>query len=331
MFVEIDCLEGFVKLTKDCPQHADQKGRYEMEKIYQDGDILVFKAGDHWLSKCIALATNSDVSHAAMIYKGEILVEMELPGIQLTAFEAEPGEGAHLMRLKTPQDPKPLLDAADAYLHAKTRYDLPALVLLAGVLLYCQVRPTLEYVAIADLIMKTATKVLDSLIQKVILEHPDKAMVCSQLVHQIYSDCGRNYRIELENSVFFSPVNNARLIDHLRHSDDLLTAVGENASLTNRLTEDISDEELGRRLCQVLEHQNGNFNKNSLDSDIRPLLSSGKQFLDRLEQFLKKVNPSIPLDSLFVMPADLAYHATNLDRIDCLHIIKHELETPQGI
>ena len=32
----------------------------------QSGDILIFEAGDNWLSKCIAKLTNSNVSHAAM-------------------------------------------------------------------------------------------------------------------------------------------------------------------------------------------------------------------------------------------------------------------------
>lgn len=37
-----------------------------MEKL-KCGDILVFKAGNNWLSKTIAWLTDSDVSHAALM------------------------------------------------------------------------------------------------------------------------------------------------------------------------------------------------------------------------------------------------------------------------
>ena len=30
------------------------------------GDVIIFEAGDSWLSKCIAKLTNSTVSHAAI-------------------------------------------------------------------------------------------------------------------------------------------------------------------------------------------------------------------------------------------------------------------------
>lgn len=46
----------------------------------QSGDILVFEAGDNWLSKCIAKLTDSNVSHAAMCYQDGTIVRWAAAG-----------------------------------------------------------------------------------------------------------------------------------------------------------------------------------------------------------------------------------------------------------
>ena len=45
------------------------------------GDVIIFEAGDSWLSKCIAKLTNSTVSHAAIRYSGDKMIEMGRNGI----------------------------------------------------------------------------------------------------------------------------------------------------------------------------------------------------------------------------------------------------------
>ena len=42
------------------------------------GDVIIFEAGDSWLSKCIAKLTNSTVSHAAIRYSGCLLYTSKL-------------------------------------------------------------------------------------------------------------------------------------------------------------------------------------------------------------------------------------------------------------
>ena len=47
-----------------------------MSKV-KPGDIIIFDGGDNWVSKSICWLTNSTVSHAAMVYKEQKIVEME--------------------------------------------------------------------------------------------------------------------------------------------------------------------------------------------------------------------------------------------------------------
>lgn len=295
-----------------------------MGDMIQAGDILVFKAGEHWLSKSIALLTNSDVSHAAMVYNGETIVEMELPGIQLTRFMAREGDTAYLMRLNPELDPGPLVDAAKGYVNAKTRYDIPGLVILGGLLIYRTIRPTPEFVLIADLILRAASRAMDGLIQSVILHNPDKAMVCSQLVYQIYNDCRNEYHIHLEGGTFQTDGNENAIqsqADTVRLIDSIAAAATEVANAHGYPEED--PEELARRLCGVLQEQDNH--SDVIEEPLaaaRPLLNPAKRLLEQLEEFLEKTKAGIPIDALFVTPADLVYHAKNLRLVKTVEIVK---------
>ena len=108
------------------------------------GDVIIFEAGDSWLSKCIAKLTNSTVSHAAIRYSGDNMIEMGGNGIQLSRCRetAHGGEKAYLLRLSPEKDPAPLIAAAKRYLDEDVQYDYPDLIFFAGLLIYRTVRPT---------------------------------------------------------------------------------------------------------------------------------------------------------------------------------------------
>lgn len=322
---------------------------------YQKGDILVFKAGDHWLSKSIALLTNSDVSHAAMIYEDSQVVEMELPGIQLSTVTIKPGEGAYLMRLDPEMEGQPLIDAAKVYLDAKTRYDIPALVILGGLLIYRKVRVTPQFVLVADLILRAACRALDQLIQTVILHHPDQAMVCSQLVYQIYHDCGKDYHIRLEGGTFQGvqkeagkPVSpefvrikdmialrglsdqmkqsqcDADDSDHQQDEDpqwQILQGI-PGVAAEGKINMD-DPEQLAQLLVGVIQaQQNGDLLQNQM-GDMGPLIKSAKELIRKLEKLLELTKADIPIDALFVTPADFLNHSKNLRRIGEFYVTKN--------
>lgn len=109
----------------------------------QPGDILIFEAGDNWLSKCIAKLTDSNVSHAAMCYQDGTMVEMGSRGMVCsTCKQAEKGDSAYLLRLDPEQDAAPLLAAAKLYLDETVYYDYPDLVFFAGLIIYRAIRST---------------------------------------------------------------------------------------------------------------------------------------------------------------------------------------------
>lgn len=293
----------------------------------KSGDVLVFKAGDNWLSKTIAWLTDSDVSHAAMMLDEKRMVEMSASGIYVGDVEALKGDSAILLRLHPEKDPLPLVDAAQKYIDCKTRYDFPALVYLAGLIIYHKIRPTQKYVVITDLILREACKALDRLIQSVVLKNPDKAMVCSQLVYQIYEDCGKEYHISIEGGLLQAGEDSDRLdggvclADFIADAPDLYpdaVNVLDEAALDNTAIPDV--EELARELYLALSEQETEAGMDFVQEDLGALPSWAKLMLEKLEEFLEKSKSNLPIDALFIAPSDLAYKSTNLDTVEKLDI-----------
>lgn len=298
-----------------------------MEKL-KCGDILVFKAGDNWVSKAIAWLTDSDVSHAAMMLEDGRMVEMSGNGIYAGSVKTSEGDDAIVLRLSPSRDSAPLAEAAQRYMDCKTRYDFPALVYLAGLIIYRRIRPTEKYVAITDVILRGACVALDRLIQSVVLKNPDKAMVCSQLVYQIYEDCGKEYHIGIEGGLLQTDKNCEQLdggvclADLIHDAPDLDQTSGDmvldEKAIDNTEIPDI--EELAKELYLALSEQETENSMDFTQADLGSLPSWTKRMLDKLEEFLEKSKSSIPIDALFISPADLAYKSTNLNTIGRLNI-----------
>lgn len=284
----------------------------------QPGDVLIFKAGDNWVSKSIAWLTDSDVSHAAMMLDGGKMVEMSLSGIYVSNVDEVDGDDAHVLRLCPEKDAAPLVRAAQVYVDCDTRYDIPALVFLTGLIIYRRIRPTLKFVAITDLILRGACVALDRLIQTAVLKNPDKAMVCSQLVYQVYEDCGKEYHIAIDGGLL-QGIDNADggvcLADLADDAPDLDMGVFQNAVIPD-------DEELARALYLALTEQEEEAGEDYAVANFGALPSWTKQFLEKLEEFLEKSKSNISIDALFITPADLAYKSTNLNRVCKLDIVR---------
>lgn len=303
-----------------------------MEKL-KCGDILVFKAGDNWLSKTIAWLTDSDVSHAAMMLDDSRMVEMTASGICAGKVEVLEGDDAILLRLRPERDSQPLAEAVQKYIDCKTRYDFPALVYLAGLIIYHKIRPTKKYVAITDLILRGACVALDRLIQSVVLKNPDKAMVCSQLVYQVYEDCGKEYHIGIEGGLLQADRDSDRsdgcicLADLINGAPDLDLAsdvsMPDYEAPNNSLFPDV--DELAKELYLALTEQEAEGNMDFAAADLGSLPSWAKRMLEKLEEFLEKSQSNLPIDALFISPADLAYKSTNLDTVGQLDISRLDI------
>ena len=290
----------------------------------QTGDILVFKAGDDWVGKTIAWLTDSNVSHAAMMLSPITMVEMGSNGIHAGHVEELDGDGSILLRLHPEQPSVPLECAAERYIESKTRYDFPALAFLAGLIIYRRIRPTPKLVAITDLVLRTACVALDHLIQSVILKNPGPAMVCSQLVYQIYEECGSDYHLKIESGLF-QAVNDTDTADGYICLADLADTASDYdfAAFAND-SAPVEEEELARELYHALTEPETNGVMETAAVDLGGLPSWTKRFLEKLEEFLEKSESNIPLNALFVTPADLAYKTTNLTTVTKLDIKRVE-------
>ena len=287
-----------------------------MSTDLRQGDIIIFKAEDDWLSKAIAWITKSDVCHAAMVYSDNSIVEVGANGIGVHQISTWPGESVYVMRLSPKADPAPLIAAADQYLNAKTRYDFPALFLLAFLLIHNDIRPTARLIPAVNLILMNACLKLDAFIQHALQHQTTRAMVCSQLVYQIYQDCGKSYHISLSGSLLANQTLHTENSAGIRLADmatDNFASFDKKNILTtfSPVTEDILKE----LYLSLLESENTDLcPQNSLNET----LSLTTDFLNKLKQFLEIAKSPLTLDSMFVAPCDFVYHADNLIRVTTL-------------
>ena len=286
-------------------------------KNEKTGDIMIFEAGGDFISKCIAKLTGSTVSHAAMVYGKDLMVEMGAKGIVVDGYAPDAsGETVHFLRLVPEQNPEPLVKAAKAYLEAGAKFDYPDMLLLAGLLIYREVRPTMRWKKITDLILELVCCALDKFLNKLLQKGGNApAMTCSQLVYQCYRDCGKNYELVLQNSLLQTGAGDSeavRLADLIQEED-----IAVAPPLQVQVAMD------GELLCRELYHaleETETAGKDQLltRGELGGVASSAAKLLDLLEQILK--TSEIPLPALFVTPCDLLEHTKNLTEYDAVRM-----------
>lgn len=300
-----------------------------MNKKLRQGDIIVFKAEDDWLSKAISWFTETDVSHAAMVYSEDSIVELGAGGVVNSKVEVVQGEGSYVMRLKTDLSPAPLIRRADEYLRAGVRYDFPALFLLAGLLLYHKITLDTAVTRVMEKIFAAAAFKLDEMIQHKVLHHDDPAMVCSQFVYQVFYDCGGQYQIEIKDSCIFDRSDREELISCVRLIDQLpplsqlqYERTSSNDNLDAYFPEDVYTQNgiqlLAEELYKALLQSENNLSEtpppDAAACDLSPVISHAEKFLAGLWHLLTLSDYNLPLPALFVTPGDLVYHAENLTK-----------------
>lgn len=296
----------------------------------QSGDILIFEAGDNWLSKCIAKLTDSNVSHAAMCYQEGTMVEMGSRGMVCsTCKEAADGDSAYLLRLNPAQEVEPLLAAAKEYLDEKVYYDYPDLVFFAGLIIYRAVRSTKRWQKITDYILELACMELDKMLNKLIHKDGKKAMVCSQLVYQIYLDCGEKYKIQIHNGLLqqgdMLPDPALVCLADLAVGREAVTAEKENAATADGLpAEECKEpdmEAVFQELYGAMEESGQEDCELCASADLNGLVDKAKKFLDKMEEILERAGVELPVYALFVAPSDLL-KADNLDNMGTVQITR---------
>lgn len=285
-----------------------------MDEKINLGDILIFEAENDWISKSIALLTNSNVSHASLVHKDMEMAEMGLSGIQSNSFHIDKnGRKVYILRLNPEKDPAPVIAAAEKYVASGVQYDKPSLYILAGLLIYRVIKkPSKRWKLATDLILRAAIVSLDKLLNKSILKTGAKVMVCSQLAYQCYFDSGRDYQIKIKGGLLQDmAVNNqnsiclANIVEESNFASDSLSADSANQNA------DHDPQKLAEELYHSLTEEvdsNEMLDTGMLSSTV----SLAKKFMDKLDAILKKTGIDVPLPSLFVTPVDLLQNTENL-------------------
>lgn len=286
------------------------------------GDIIIFKAEDNWFSKAIAALTNSDVCHAAMAYTENSIVEVGANGIVISQTDIQNGDEVYILRLKSEPDPMPLIRSADAYLKAETRYDFPGLFLLAGILIYHYIVPEPKFLKAANHVLDVTCLCLDKMIQHA-LKYKSRAMVCSQLIYQIFYDCGNEYKIQVSGSCLWKGTAESITPGSVRLADCIAMNTGFSYAPLSCHDDDLTlfdAELLAKELYLALSEKknlNDCFNQSCKETaeSLSVTVKKAENFLSRLQHFLKLINCDLPIDAMFVTPADILYHSSNLKKI----------------
>ena len=308
-----------------------------MKTALQKGDMILFFAGDTWLSRSISYLTNAEVTHASMVYSEDSIIEILADGPQVNKISLQDneqqGHKAYLMRHTPELDFAPLKQSADTYLQSDTFYDFPGLYLLGGLLIYHKIIPSPQVLKCTELILEAGILMLDRFIHQKLLHHTGKPMVCSQFIYQLFYDCGGDYRIPIINGCF----SEAGTADACSQGELCLADLLKENSLIEKkkatpsfsikekdldiptLTEDLS-----KKLYFALSQSEQTlFDMDSLSSNSQEtdkVLSLAQQFLDKVGQLQTKLDLDLPLDAMFVTVADLAYHAPPIKKIDTIYV-----------
>lgn len=304
-----------------------------MNQNFKKGDIIIFKAEeDDWLSQAIGYLTNSDASHAAMVYSDDSIIEVGAPGICVNKTAISDGDTVYVMRLVSEPDSAPLIRSADAYLKSGVGYDFAGLFILAGLLVDRKIIPTPKLLSISNKILYAASLGLDDLIHHISKHPTDKVMVCSQLIYQIFYDCGGEYRIQIENGTFVNDMltdtlpQSIRLADYIDIDTESEQTCFEQQAKQDSIYPHQDPEYLMKQLYQALSEPAENQDFIPIENNIKSsntlsnTIHLASDFLSNVKRLLAVIDSDMTPASLFITPADLVYHAVNLKKVGTLHL-----------
>lgn len=290
-----------------------------MESKFCSGDVILFEMeekNEDFLGKCIAELTGSNITHSAMLYKDNAMVEMTDSGIAVTPFHfGENGYKVHMLRLVPEKDSKPLQKAAEVYLKKHINYDFASLFLLAGLIIFKNTRFTKEISKVVFEILQVVCQQLDELYQELTNQGDAKSMMCSQLVYQCYYDCGLDYRIKIQNGLLQKSAGNLNSIALYEYAtrEYQPTNVKWEYTQNNIQLSNVRIESLAKELFHALTQEKSIvLEERSLDKEFSFITEKTREFINKAESLLKIMKIDLPLPALFVTPADLFKHAENL-------------------
>ncbi len=311
-----------------------------MSDAVKKGDMILFFAGDTWLSKSISYLTGGEVTHASMVYSEDSIIEILAGGVQVNKIavwdDERKGKKAYIMRHKPELKYEPLKKSADTYLNSDIIYDFPGLYLLGALLIYNKFIPTPRFLKCTELILELAVCQLDHFIQKKIRHNPGKAMVCSQFIYQLFYDCGGEYRIPIVGGCFSvkdqedgcsqGKICLAELLKEKAPKAEDENLYGKEEEMPDTWPGGVTEESIERTAKELYLALTAAGQEEETDSQLSgtenmdKVCSLAGRFMDRVKQIQEILGADFPLDAMFVTVADLAHHAPSLERVGTVYI-----------
>lgn len=219
------------------------------------GDVFLFEHDDSCISRLICRLSGSPISHAAMYFENEMIIEEGLPHIGTRPVTKLGDRVVHVRRYRRSEAScKPLLAAAQKRLDAEEPYSMGNLVTVGILLVFNAWKPDARWA------VKQALSALCILLAKAIdykKTGGKHGATCSQLVFEMYEEAGFPLTIDRKcaadaNSEDRSLVSLAMSYDGPGPALDAVAGCPENAS---RDTSSFDFEKMCCVLLSVLGEQ----------------------------------------------------------------------------
>lgn len=179
------------------------------DQIFQTGDVFLFEHDDSCISRLICKLSHSPISHAAMYFENEMIIEEGLPQIGTRPITKLGDRAVHVRRYRRwDKSGEKLLQVARRHLEAETPYSMGNLVTVGILLVFNSWKPGARWA------VKQALSAVCILLAKAIDKkklHGKKGATCSQLVYEMYEEAGFPLTINRKNDTVMT--GSVRLLD----------------------------------------------------------------------------------------------------------------------
>lgn len=301
------------------------------------GDILIFKShDDSILSKIISILTNSDVSHSAIVDEDtNYLLEASLEGGARTPIQSYRPRVAYIRRFYSCPNPSYAVEIAKSYVQKGFPYGYAELVASGLYILTCKIAPLLEHEKLLITMVEAATYAISKAIEYK-TGSGKEAMICSELVFRSYAEAalshGSKYEIHFkQESTEYQTILDI-LLDYVSSNSPELSLELSASELTDYTIEDAVHimEDCYEELSEFTLSSASKSCVLTDNSCITPkLLQKISLFcqlvldfkgisLDKQTTLKDILNAMLKVKAVFVSPADLCYHTTNLTEFGTL-------------
>lgn len=278
------------------------------EHLLRRGDILTIESGEDWIAKATSWLTNSNVGCYAIVIDETHLMMANSDNsailIQNFAVKDSGGRTAYQLRMDAEADIDEFMAAAEHY-RMHMHYAFPFSAVLACLSLYRPGPATERYRRAVEALMLFALEELDTLIAQ--SADPEKIFI--PFVQYSCSACG--YDLNIPEGAW------ERYADLQCEKKDTILPITEISPNLSRVAENkalpkVTEQNLEKLAKELYEAAT---EKVPADNGASVSVIYVELLLDKIEKIHHKFGVTMPIDALFITPADLINNAMRLKYI----------------